>query len=61
MLLKLFLGTTNPVKIAIVQAAICSLPVEMLIPSDLGVNAQIEETGQTTLDNASIKARVYCE
>jgi XTP/dITP diphosphohydrolase len=61
MLPKLFLGTTNPIKIAIVQAAICSLPVEMLIPSDLGVNTQVEETGQTTLENARIKARAYCE
>lgn len=61
MLPKLFLGTTNPVKIAIVQAAICSLPLEMLLPSDLCMDVQIEETGETTLENARIKARAYCE
>lgn len=61
MALKLLLGTTNPVKISILRAAIRSLPVEMLIPSDLSLKIQIEETGQTTLENAEIKARAYCE
>jgi XTP/dITP diphosphohydrolase len=61
MLPNLFLGTPNPVKIAIVQAAILSLPVEILTPPDLQINIQIEETWHTTLENARIKARAYCE
>jgi hypothetical protein len=61
MLPKLFPGTYNPVKIAIVQAAHRSLPVEILTPPDLQINIQIEETWHTTLENARIKPRVYCE
>jgi inosine/xanthosine triphosphate pyrophosphatase family protein len=58
--LKLFIGSTNPVKIAIVQAALHSLPVDLITPDDLRIKLKVNETGQTTLENAIIKAQTYC-
>lgn len=59
---QLFLGTLNPVKVAIVRAAISDWPtITLRTPADLGINLEIEETGQTTLQNAEIKARAYCD
>lgn len=57
---KLFLGTANPVKVRIVQAAIRSLPVDLLTPDDLHIDLHVVETGQTMQQNAAIKARAYC-
>lgn len=57
---KLFLGTANPVKVRIVQAAIRSLPLDLLTPDDLRLDLQVAETGQTVQQNAAIKARAYC-
>jgi inosine/xanthosine triphosphate pyrophosphatase family protein len=56
---KLFLGTTNPVKVSIVRAAILPLPVDLLIPGDLRLDLQVAETGQTIQQNAEIKALAY--
>ena len=57
---KLFLGTTNPVKVSIVRAAVRPLPVDLLIPEDLRLNLQVAETGQTIQQNAELKALAYC-
>ena len=57
---KLFLGTANPVKVRIVQAAVRSLPLDLLTPDDLRLDLQVAETGQTIQQNAAIKARAYC-
>ena len=57
---KLFLGTTNPVKVCIVQAAVRPLPVDLLIPNDLRLDLQVVETGQTIQQNAELKALAYC-
>jgi len=56
---RLFLGTTNPVKVSIVRAAILPLPVDFLIPDDLHIAIQVAETGQTIQQNAEIKALAY--
>jgi inosine/xanthosine triphosphate pyrophosphatase family protein len=60
MAMKLLLGTTNPVKISIARAAV-DWPLELLTPPDLNLSLEIPETGQTTLENAEIKARAYFE
>lgn len=60
MALKLLVGTTNPVKIAIVQAAVCVLPIDLLTPADLKIEIHVDESGQTPQENAVIKARAYC-
>ena len=60
MALKLLLGTTNPVKIEIVRAAV-DWPLELLRLADLNLTIEVPETGQTTLENAKIKALAYFE
>ncbi len=57
MALDLFISTNNPAKIAIVRTAVYALPYSLLTPDDLGLMLQVLETGQTTLENAILKAR----
>ncbi len=61
MALDLLIGTNNPFKIAIVRTAVHALPFSLLTPDDLGMVLQVPEIGQTTLENAILKARAYCK
>ncbi len=56
---QLLLGTTNPAKIDIVQAALSSLPIRVLTLDDLNLKIEVEEDGLSTEENAEKKARVY--
>ena len=58
---KLLLGTTNPAKINLVRAAVRDLPIELLTPADVDIHIAVAEEGQTTLENAAIKAQAYFE
>jgi XTP/dITP diphosphohydrolase len=53
----LFLGTANPAKVSIVRAALAPLPVDILMPADLGLRVDVQEGGQSTAENAERKAR----
>jgi len=53
------LGTANPAKVCIVQAALAPLPIEVLTPADLGIQVDVTEDGQSTAENAERKARAY--
>lgn len=55
----LLLGTTNAVKIQLVRAAVQDLPITLLTPADLQLELRVAETGQTTQENAILKARAY--
>ena len=57
----LFLGTTNVFKISVVKAAIQGLSIELLTPTALNLALQVAENGQTTLQNAELKAKAYFE
>lgn len=56
---QILLGTKNPAKINIIQAALDSLPVEILTCADLNINIEVREDGQSTEENAEKKARAY--
>lgn len=55
----LLLGTRNPSRVAIVKAALRPLPIDLLTPSDVGVDIEVEEDGRTSEENAERKARAY--
>jgi len=58
---QIILATTNPGKLREMKEVLEVLPVELLIPSDLGETLEVEETGATFTENALLKARAYVE
>jgi XTP/dITP diphosphohydrolase len=56
---KLLLATQNRGKIKEIQALLGDIKVELLIPGDLGVELQIEESGASYAENAALKAWAY--
>ena len=56
---QILLGTKNQAKINIVQAAVNSLPIEILTLGDLNINIDVREDGRSTEENAEKKARAY--
>lgn len=56
---KLFLGTSNPGKLAELKALLASVPVQLYTPQDFPGIGIPEETGATLEDNALLKARYY--
>jgi len=54
---KLILATNNPHKISEISAILAGLPVEILSVKDFPDFPIIEESGETLMENASLKAR----
>ena len=55
----LLLASQNPGKLNEMRQLLASLPFRVLRPGDVGLHAAPEETGQTFLENAVLKARHY--
>jgi 8-oxo-dGTP diphosphatase len=56
---RVLLGTTNQAKTNIVQAAMQSLALEILSLSDLNIDLEVIEDGESPEENAEKKARAY--
>ncbi len=56
-MMRLLLATHNRGKRREWQALLDGLPFEVLLPEDLGLSAEVEETGETYLENALLKAQ----
>ncbi len=56
---KLLLASTNPGKLLEIQDLLPGF--ELLLPQQLGLELEVEETGQTYAENAGLKARAYCQ
>ncbi len=57
---KLLIASTNPGKLVEIGALLDDLPIQLLLPADLGIRLDVEETGSTYAQNAALKARAYC-
>lgn len=57
---KIVVATGNPGKVAEFQRLLAELPLELKLQSDLGV-VPAEETGETFVENAILKARAAAE
>ncbi len=55
--MKLVLATHNQGKRREWQALLAGLEVELLLPEELGVSSEVEETGSTYQENALLKGR----
>lgn len=58
--MKLFYGTGNSSKLRNMRAMLAGMPIEFVTPAELGIALpQVDETGNTPLDNARLKAQAY--
>ena len=57
----LLIASTNPGKLKEMRAILQDLHIDLVMPSDIGVNLHVDEDGQTYLENASKKAIAYCK
>jgi XTP/dITP diphosphohydrolase len=58
---RLVIATTNPHKVEEFRGLLAGLPFELVSLTDVGVAADVEETGETFAENAIIKAVAYAE
>ena len=59
--MKFVLASHNKGKLAEMQSILSELGVEVVLQSDVGLNLEPEETGETFLENATIKAKAVME
>jgi XTP/dITP diphosphohydrolase len=52
-------ATTNPGKVLEVRKYLQHFDIALLSPAEIGITQQVEETGQTLEENATIKATAY--
>lgn len=57
---KFVLATHNPGKLREMAAILEKFGIEVVMPSDLGIAVDVEETGETFAENAMLKAKAVC-
>ncbi len=57
--MKVLLATSNKGKRREWQTLLHGIPVELLLPDDVGVHLHVAETGNTYAENALLKARAF--
>jgi len=57
---KFALATANPGKIKEMHTILSGLGIEVVTRDELGIDIDVEETGTTFLENATIKAKAIC-
>ena len=55
------LASRNRGKLREMQAILDRYGIQVVLPSDLGLDLEVEETGKTFLENAALKARAVCQ
>ena len=59
--MKFVLASHNKGKLAEMQAVLADLGIEVVMPTDLGIHVDVEETGETFAENAALKANAIME
>ena len=59
--MKILIGTKNPGKYKEFETYIKKFGHETISLTDLGIDTDVEETGETFLENALLKARFFCQ
>ena len=60
-MIKLLLATNNQGKLTELRSLLNGLEIELLSPSDLGINVQVKERGTNYLENAVLKAAIFAQ
>ena len=58
---RLLLATSNPGKVREFRRLLATVPFEVVTPADLGLSLDVEETGASYAENATLKARAFAE
>ncbi len=58
---RLLVATRNPGKLKELAVLLAEVPFELVSLPDVGINFEVEETGETFEENATLKASAYCE
>jgi len=58
---KLLLGTNNKGKLREYHALLECIPLELVSPADIGISAEVAETGKNFKENAGLKASVFMQ
>lgn len=56
---KLLLASSNPGKLREFRALLAGTGLELIAPAEIGLNLEVDETGQTYVENARLKAQAY--
>ncbi len=59
--MKVLFATTNPAKIKYYYDQLKKNGIELLIPQDLELDLEVEETGENAIENAILKAKAFYE
>ena len=59
--MKLVLATANKGKISEMQDILSGMGIKIVTRKDLGIELEVEETGTTFLENATLKAEAICK
>lgn len=59
--MKVLFATTNPAKIEYYYDQLKKSGIELLIPKDLNLDLEVDETGKNAVENAIIKAKAFYE
>jgi XTP/dITP diphosphohydrolase len=59
MIQQLLIATGNPGKLREFKELLRNLPIELVMPADLGLQLEVPETGESYLENAVLKAQAY--
>jgi len=60
-MIKLLLATNNQGKLAELRTLLSGLKLELLSPTDLGLELQVKERGLNYLENAVLKAAIFAD
>lgn len=58
---KLFFATKNKFKIQNMRDRLRGINIEVISPYDINIDVEVEEIGQTVIENAILKAKTYYE
>lgn len=59
--MDILIASSNRGKLAEIQAILGGQQAHLLIPADIGLTLEVEETGSTYVENAVLKAQAYCQ
>ncbi len=57
--MRILLASSNPGKLIEIQAVLSDLPLELILPEEIGLRLEVDETGATYAENAALKAAAY--
>ncbi len=59
--MRLLIASSNKGKLAEIMALLQDIPLDAVLPSDIGIQMDVEEDGNTYAENSLKKALAYCQ